>query len=605
MSPRAAETGRSYAVPFLVLALLLLAALASPVRAADEPPVPPVPSDLDLDLTGAEAAAAMEEMFFIAELWDLDPDLEFEVMDRLLLEIALIEHLDGFVARDVVAIEDIHAAYSPWPDVPVAATADFLFEVDDDLAGLENDVAAAIGSASLLSEALDELPTGQRAALRRGETGVVPSAPYIRALNEILSFGNTDVLVTLGARNAAIITELPIVVPLFAHPFALDDLRTSTNRPAIEDAPLTSSPEATLAITPEADAPDPAAPANDSPWIVLGAIAGAGLLLGVLLTWLLFRRNRNRHSDDRPVTELVFEAHRRLTTTLDEAQIAEIAGATATSITDASDAFIFRDTPDGLRRIGETTLVVTSALQRVVETAQPLVATLEHDPAVSSAAVCAVPLVTDGRVTAVLVARRPTERPFDNEDRRRLEMLAPALGGALASADMLGSYETMALVDGLTSLGNRRRLDGDLETTLNEALSSDLPVAFAMIDVDHFKHFNDSHGHEAGDRALQTVAKVIADTVRATDVVYRYGGEEFSVLLPGATVEEATAAAERVRAAVEAARIDGEESQPGGRLTISVGISTLESGNAAGLKTRADEALYDAKAQGRNRAVIA
>ncbi len=170
------------------------------------------------------------------------------------------------------------------------------------------------------------------------------------------------------------------------------------------------------------------------------------------------------------------------------------------------------------------------------------------DAAVTTAAVCAVPLVSDGVVGAVLVVRRPADRPFDDEDRRRLEMLAPALGGALASADTFDSYENMALVDGLTSLGNRRRLDGDL--------------------------------------------------------VYRYGGEEFFVLLPGATFAEASAAGERIRAAVEAARVDGEETQPGGRLTISVGVSTLESGDASGLKTRADQALYRAKAEGRNRSVV-
>jgi PleD family two-component response regulator len=97
-------------------------------------------------------------------------------------------------------------------------------------------------------------------------------------------------------------------------------------------------------------------------------------------------------------------------------------------------------------------------------------------------------------------------------------------------------------------------------------------LAVSSSGVDHFKRFNDTRGHEAGDRALQAVAGVIAETVRATDVVHRYGGEE---------------------------------SQPGACLTISVGISTLEAGDASALKTRADEALDEAKAGGRNRAVIA
>lgn len=254
--------------------------------------------------------------------------------------------------------------------------------------------------------------------------------------------------------------------------------------------------------------------------------------------------------------------------------------------------------------MGDGTIVTHTALSRVVETAQPLVTAVSDDPALGTAAVCAVPLVSERSVIAVLAVRRAPERPFGNEDRRRLEMLAPALGGALASADTLGNFEHLALVDGLTSLGNRRRLDGDLETTLREALDGDRPVAFAMVDVDHFKQFNDTHGHGAGDDALQTVARVIAETVRATDVVYRYGGEEFSVLLPDATREDAALVAERMCAAVAAARIPGEETQPGGSLTISVGVSTLEAGDPDELKVRADQALYAAKAQGRNRAVI-
>jgi len=304
------------------------------------------------------------------------------------------------------------------------------------------------------------------------------------------------------------------------------------------------------------------------------------------------------------VTAEIFEAHRRLAAALDEGKIGDVARSTATSITGAGDAVVYRVTVDGLRRVGDGTIVTHTALSRVVETAQPLVTAVSDDPALGTAAVCAVPLVSERPVIAVLAVRRAPERPFGNEDRRRLEMLAPALGGALASADTLGNFEHLALVDGLTSLGNRRRLDGDLETTLREALDRDRPVAFAMVDVDHFKQFNDTHGHGAGDDALQTVARVIAETVRATDVVYRYGGEEFSVLLPDATREDAALVAERMCAAVAAARIPGEETQPGGSLTISVGVSTLDAGDPDELKVRADQALYAAKAQGRNRAVI-
>ena len=104
---------------------------------------------------------------------------------------------------------------------------------------------------------------------------------------------------------------------------------------------------------------------------------------------------------------------------------------------------------------------------------------------------------------------------------------------------------------------------------------------------------------------LRRVAEAIAEHVRDTDVVYRYGGEEFSMLLPGASPEEAAVVAERVRAAVEETSFPGEELQPGGKLTVSVGVATLETGSAHDLKERADAALYEAKERGRNRVVLA
>lgn len=604
MSSRALEPGRSRAVPLLVLALLVLAALTGPARAAEGEGESPGP---DFDMTPDEAFDAMNEVMSTGDIWPLDPGLHFDVLDDLLLEIALLAQLDAFTTPTPSFVSDIHAAYGPWPAAPAELTMDFLIDVDDNQADRKSHINDILGPAPALAYALDEIPEDTRRLIADGTPGVVDPIPYAKALSEVLSFGNADELAAIGAPNAAIVDALPFELQNPEIGSELSDLRAMTAAPALGS---NTAPNPTLPT----DTRPQAAPTVDSdqgsslPWWILVVVAAALAALAAAIVSIRRSRtaaNPSRGVDDGSVTATVFEAHRRLAAAVDEDQIAEIGGEAAASITDAADAFIFRHTPDGLRRIGASTVIVSTALSRVIDTAQPLVTVLDNDPAVSSAAVCAVPLVHEGTVCAVLVVRRPSERPFGNEDRRRLELLAPALGAALASADTLDSYEHMALVDGLTSLGNRRRLDGDLETTLSEARKGDLPVAFAMIDVDHFKNFNDTHGHEAGDRALQTVARVIADTVRTTDVVYRYGGEEFSVLLPGATFEEATRAAERMRAAVEAARVEGEETQPGGRLTISVGVSTLESGDAGELKSRADRALYEAKAQGRNRFVVA
>jgi len=595
MSSLASEQGRrSAAVPFLVLALVALIALAGTARAAEgDLPLPPPPSpfpdsdlDIDLDADQDEAFDALDQVMLEGGGWFIEPGLEEDVLDELLLEIALLMELDAFGVAPPF-MDDIHSSYAPWPDAGREKLIEFLLEVDDGLADLKNEVNDQVGFAPGLAYALDEIPAETRTRLATSGGQIVPAPEYARALNEILSFGNAQALLEMGARDAGVVAFLPGFIEMLAHPGRLSDLQGSpgSGEPITNPAPSAATPTDSTTF----------------PWSIALSVGLAVVALGGLLLW----RRGGRHRVEDPVTDEIFEAHRQLAAALDESQIAEIAEGAAVAITDATDAFIFRRADDGLRPVGDTIVAIGSALARVMDTGQPLIAEVTDDSAVNTAAICAVPLVSNGLVGAVLVVRRASERPFDNEDRRRLEMLAPALGTALSSADTLGNFENLALVDGLTSLGNRRRLDGDLETTLDEAARNDLPVAFAMIDVDFFKQFNDTHGHEAGDRALQTVARVIAETVRYSDVVYRYGGEEFSVLLPNATTEEAHAAAERMRAAVELTHIPGEETQPGGTLTVSVGVSTLESGDADNLKTRADEALYEAKALGRNRAVIA
>jgi diguanylate cyclase (GGDEF)-like protein len=152
-------------------------------------------------------------------------------------------------------------------------------------------------------------------------------------------------------------------------------------------------------------------------------------------------------------------------------------------------------------------------------------------------------------------------------------------------------------------VGNRRRLDSDL-AALAPAEYAD-GVAFLMIDVDHFKAYNDAHGHPAGDAVLRQVAQILCASVRETDVVYRFGGEEFAVLLRGASDEEARAVAARIRSAVAGHAFPGAETQPAGRVTVSVGVSRRCDGDAAALVAEADGALYRAKRDGRDRVVAA
>jgi diguanylate cyclase (GGDEF)-like protein len=156
--------------------------------------------------------------------------------------------------------------------------------------------------------------------------------------------------------------------------------------------------------------------------------------------------------------------------------------------------------------------------------------------------------------------------------------------------------------DRLTGLGNRRRLDEDLERLAEQAKRYEHPMTVVLFDVDRFKQFNDSAGHAAGDEVLRSVGRALAEQCRSTDKAYRYGGEELFVALPEQDVEGAAVAAERMRAAIEAMAIPHPGLEPPGVVTMSGGIASFEPGDdPASLLTRADDALYAAKQAGRNR----
>ena len=168
-------------------------------------------------------------------------------------------------------------------------------------------------------------------------------------------------------------------------------------------------------------------------------------------------------------------------------------------------------------------------------------------------------------------------------------------------------FAALAATDGLTGLVNRRRFNDLLDKEWKRALRQRTPIALLMIDADHFKDYNDSHGHQAGDEALVAIANCIASETRdATDIAGRYGGEEFVVLLPGGTLDQATEMAERIRTAIE--KQSASNSQTYHLPTVSIGVTCrIPSDNeqSSGLIAGADHALYDAKHNGRNRTEVA
>lgn len=174
-----------------------------------------------------------------------------------------------------------------------------------------------------------------------------------------------------------------------------------------------------------------------------------------------------------------------------------------------------------------------------------------------------------------------------------------------AELERLGrqSHEA-ARIDPLTQVGNRLRLREDLEALRSRVARYGHRYAAALCDIDHFKPYNDHYGHLAGDETLLRVAQAIAHELRGGDVLYRYGGEEFLVILPEQGEEGALTAMTRIQGAVERLALPHVGNRPSGVVTLSVGVAGLSPGDTPPWDTwirRADLALYRAKEQGRNR----
>lgn len=171
--------------------------------------------------------------------------------------------------------------------------------------------------------------------------------------------------------------------------------------------------------------------------------------------------------------------------------------------------------------------------------------------------------------------------------------------------NMLEKLDIEAHRDYLTGLNNRRAFMAKAEAELKRSRRYGHRLAVFMIDIDHFKQINDTHGHKAGDQVLQVLGKLMRDTMRTVDVVGRIGGEEFAILLPETSGELAAEVAERLRAAVETCEVVLEAGLPL-HFTISVGIVTLHDANINldMLLSQADQAMYQAKQQGRNRVCV-
>ncbi len=191
-----------------------------------------------------------------------------------------------------------------------------------------------------------------------------------------------------------------------------------------------------------------------------------------------------------------------------------------------------------------------------------------------------------------------------------LQRLATIVAICFENATNHERLKRVGLTDSLTGVNNRRFFDQRLIEETARAIRTDEPLACLFLDVDHFKAVNDNYGHQVGDQVLRVVAGLIRDQLRTSDVLGRYGGEEFAALLVNAPCDAAMEIAERIRAVIEGYQFDVKEKQSL-NITISIGVAKLSGVNtdsealANGLVEKADQAVYLAKHQGRNRVVLA
>ncbi len=173
-------------------------------------------------------------------------------------------------------------------------------------------------------------------------------------------------------------------------------------------------------------------------------------------------------------------------------------------------------------------------------------------------------------------------------------------------AKLIRQLQNKLRVDPLTGLYNRRALESDLKREITRARRYQFPLSVVMADLDHFKRINDNYGHQVGDRVLQKLAAILRHTVREVDCLYRYGGEEFVILLPHTPCKNAMVLAERVRTKVARHVFTARRAGAKIKVTVSLGISELHvDDNEESLLLRTDRALYRAKNRGRNRAEAA
>jgi diguanylate cyclase (GGDEF)-like protein len=221
--------------------------------------------------------------------------------------------------------------------------------------------------------------------------------------------------------------------------------------------------------------------------------------------------------------------------------------------------------------------------------------------------IIAVPFGRRNKVLGLLCAFKDRPGMFEWHDLELFRAVAEHVAIALENARLYHETKMQAITDGLTGLYNHRFFREHLEVEVERTERYGHKLSLIILDIDHFKHYNDTHGHPQGDEILRDMAKLLRKNVRESDFACRYGGEEFSLILPETSKEAALSLAERIREAIRQHPFPHRETQPMGAITVSIGVSAFpdDCKDMERLIKKADDALYRAKAEGRNRVAAA
>jgi len=264
------------------------------------------------------------------------------------------------------------------------------------------------------------------------------------------------------------------------------------------------------------------------------------------------------------------------------------------------EAFIEEAGNQALARFGSEGDAKGAVTSEIYDPEELLEAPGSHPSKIASST--SVSLVTKGRPSGVIVLASPEKNVFSERAVQTFDIISRHANIVVDYARLYERTKRLSITDGLTEVYNHRYFQEQLTREFVRSERSEKPLSLILLDIDHFKRFNDTYGHQQGDTVLKELARVLQNNIRSCDVLARYGGEEFAIIMPETERGVCGMASERLRAAVEKHAVPGQDEEL--KVTISMGLSTTpteEITSAAELISAADRALYRAKENGRNR----